>query len=152
MNKKIIFILVVITILVAGVYFLFKNSKTYTPDSYLTPQETYQNLPTHEPPIITSDANLVTYMDEGYSPNTLRVKKGTTVTFKNNSSQLMWTASDIHPTHKSYPTTGGCLGSTFDACEGTQQNNSSSFKFDIIGTWKYHNHLNPLYAGTIIVE
>ncbi|OHA38709.1 MAG: hypothetical protein A3G03_02780 [Candidatus Taylorbacteria bacterium RIFCSPLOWO2_12_FULL_44_15c] len=64
----------------------------------------------------------------------------------------MWTASAVHPTHRAYPTSGGCLGSTFDACAGVQSGNSWSFKFDISGTWKYHNHLNPGDTGTIVVE
>lgn len=96
--------------------------------------------------------NRVTYTDSGYSPAVLNVKVGTTVTFKNQSSQLMWTASAVHPTHRVYPTTGGCLGSTFDACGGIQPGDSWSFKFDIAGTWKYHNHLNSGDTGTIVVE
>ena len=64
----------------------------------------------------------------------------------------MWTASAVHPTHRAYPTTGGCLGSTFDACKGVQPGASWSFRFDIAGTWKYHNHLNPNNTGAIVVE
>ncbi|OHA25032.1 MAG: hypothetical protein A3D52_00625 [Candidatus Taylorbacteria bacterium RIFCSPHIGHO2_02_FULL_44_36] len=93
-----------------------------------------------------------TNTNSGYSPSILTVKKGETVTFKNQSSQSMWTASAVHPTHRAYPTSGGCLGSTFDACAGVQSGNSWSFKFDISGTWKYHNHLNPGDTGTIVVE
>lgn len=96
--------------------------------------------------------NVVTYSDSGYSPQILQVKAGATVTFKNESSESLWTASAIHPTHKVYPTTGGCLGSTFDECKGDDPGSSWQFKFDIPGTWKYHNHLNPSHTGTIVVE
>ena len=64
----------------------------------------------------------------------------------------MWPASAFHPTHKAYPTTGGCLGSTFDACKGVLPGESWSFKFDIAGSWKYHDHLKPIVFGTIVVE
>ncbi len=96
--------------------------------------------------------SVVTYTDSGYSPQILQVKAGVTVTFKNESSESLWTASAIHPTHKAYPTTGGCLGSTFDECKGDDPGTSWQFKFDIPGTWKYHNHLNPSRTGTIVVE
>ena len=95
---------------------------------------------------------VVTYTDSGYAPSVLAVKKGETIIFKNQSSQSMWTASALHPSHRVYPTTGGCLGSTFDACSGIQPGESWSFKFDLIGAWKYHNHLNPGDNGTIVVE
>ncbi|MDI6821075.1 MAG: hypothetical protein QMD65_02765 [Patescibacteria group bacterium] len=94
----------------------------------------------------------VIYTDAGFAPQTLTVKTGKVVTFKNLSSVKVWPASDEHPTHAVYPTTGGCLGSTFDACRSLAPNDSWSFKFDILGTWKYHDHLNPSKTGTIVVE
>ena len=116
-----------------------------------TDQKQIEIKPTTEQASV-AESSVVTYTDAGYSPATLRIKKGDTVTFKNQSSQSMWTASAVHPTHRAYPTTGGCLGSTFDACAGIQPGDSWSFKFDISGTWKYHDHLNPDNTGTIIVE
>ena len=64
----------------------------------------------------------------------------------------MWPASAMHPSHKEYPTTGGCLGSAFDACKGVKPGESWPFKFDIAGNWKYHDHLNPKNFGAIIVQ
>lgn len=102
----------------------------------------------------TSDtqANTVTYSDQGFTPNTLTIKKGDTVTFLNQSASVVRPASDKHPTHTEYPTTGGCVGSTFDACKGLQPGESWSFQFDEVGQWGYHNHLNPSQKGTIVVE
>lgn len=94
----------------------------------------------------------VVYSDGGYLPDPLIVKKGTTVTFENATENPMWTASDQHPSHRMYPTRGGCLGSTFDACAGTPPGGSWSFTFDTVGSWNYHNHLNPANGGTIIVQ
>lgn len=159
MQLKIVAIIIVVVLaLGVGGYFLLKSSGTSAPSLNLSPQQTSQTTPapitqtpvTQETP--SAEQNVVTYTNAGYSPNTLRVKAGATVTFKNDSSQSMWTASGVHPTHRLYPTTGGCIGSTFDACKGIQPDNSWSFKFDIAGTWKYHNHLNPSDTGTIVVE
>lgn len=164
MNKTIIAIVIVAVVLVGG-YFLLRGSYQPAPtvpqtsNQQTAPQasapEPSNNVATPQPPVSqtpTVKESVVTYTDSGYSPTTLTVKKGATVTFKNQSSRSMWTASAVHPTHRGYPTTGGCISSTFDACKGIQPGNSWSFKFDIAGTWKYHNHMNPSDMGTIIVE
>lgn len=141
MNKSVIAVAIIVVVLVGG-YFL---SVPKTPN-----QQTVRPPPVTQPP--APEEKVVTYTDSGYSPNILTVKKGETITFKNQSLQSMWTASAVHPTHRLYPTTGGCSGSTFDTCQGVQPGNSWSFTFDIAGTWKYHNHLDPGKTGTITVE
>lgn len=115
-----------------------------------------------------ANAVTITYTDSGSTPSTssgqdtltaggflpaaLTVKVGTIVTFQNKSSNPSWPASAIHPTHALYPTTGGCIGSTFDACKGIPPGESWSFKFDKAGNWKYHDHLNPAKWGTVVVQ
>ncbi len=95
---------------------------------------------------------IVIYSDSGYSPKEVNIKVGTVVTYKNESSLSMWPASAKHPSHSGYPTTGGCLGSTFDACRGVLPGESWSFQFDIAGSWGYHDHLKPSYFGKVVVE
>lgn len=163
MNKIIIAIIVVVVVVLGG-YFLLRNSQPSAPSYNLpsSPSEQTSQAPktlstptTQTPaPEETSSAsqNIINYTDFGFSPNTLRIKVGATVVFKNNSSQSMWTASAVHPTHTVYPVSGGCIASAFDACKGIKPGSSWSFRFDIAGTWKYHNHLNPGDIGTIIVE
>ena len=154
MNKTIIAVVIVAVVLVGG-YFLFRGTSQPTPSvsqpsSQKTVLQPSQQPPASQAPIVKE--NVVTYTNSGYSATILKIKKGETVIFKNQSSQSMWTASAVHPTHSAYPTTGGCIGSTFDACKGVQPGDSWSFKFDIAGTWKYHNHLSPSDTGTIIVQ
>lgn len=100
----------------------------------------------------TAAENIVLHTDKGFSPPAMTVKVGSKVIFKNQGDQPVWPASVFHPVHKAYPTTGGCIGSTFDACKPLQKGEEWQFTFDIPGTWKYHNHLNPPETGTIIVE
>lgn len=156
MNKIIITIIVAIVI-IAGVYYLLRSPKTGAPSSTRAPQTASQDKETtvQAPSGMASEPaeqDFVAYTDTGYLPSVIKVKVGEAVTFKNESSQPMWTASAMHPTHIVYPTTGGCIGSTFDACKGVQPGESWSFKFDIAGSWKYHNHLNPSHFGTVVVE
>jgi len=156
--KNIIYILILVVL--AGVYFLLKGSgeKPASPvgppaDSGIVTEEIIT-----EEPVILEDLeeaeiqNVITYTSGGFSPSVINVKKGEEVTFLNESGGAMWPASAIHPTHTLYPTQGGCVGSTFDACQGIQPGDSWSFKFDIAGSWKYHNHLNPSQTGTVVVE
>ena len=94
----------------------------------------------------------VTYSDSGFTPSTVNIKRGDTVTFVNRSVQDMWPASNPHPAHTAYPVQGGCKASTFDACQGVHPGGSWSFVFTAAGTWGYHNHLNSGYQGSIVVQ
>ncbi|MBI2623230.1 MAG: hypothetical protein HYW65_01475 [Candidatus Liptonbacteria bacterium] len=94
----------------------------------------------------------VIYTDAGFSPATVTVKKGGTVTFKNNSSRAFWPASGPHPEHTGYPEKGTCGGSAFDSCTAVAAGGEWSLTFNQIGTWRYHDHLNSVKRGTIVVE
>lgn len=101
--------------------------------------------PTPAVPLIAESASkTITYTDSGFSPTTLTIKSGDTVVFKNNGSKDFWPASAIHPTHTIYP--------EFDAKKGIAPGATYSFTFTRIGSWKYHNHLNPSLTGTITVQ
>lgn len=146
MNKIIIAIIVVAVGILGGYFFLKGAYQTAAPVVQPLSQSFTEQAP------VAENNNAVIYTDAGYTQNSLQIKAGETVIFKNQSSRAMWTASAAHPTHRVYPTTGGCIGSTFDACKGIQPGDSWSFRFDIKGTWKYHNHLNPGDFGAIIVQ
>ncbi len=96
--------------------------------------------------------NVVEITSLGFSPQTINIKVGETVTFVNNDNKLHWPASNIHPTHTEYPEGGGCLGSKFDACGGLKQGERFSFTFNQKGVWAYHDHLNSELAGIVVVN
>lgn len=79
----------------------------------------------------------------GFSPATLTVKAGTTVTWVNNSGMDATVNSDPHPIHTDYPPLN--LGSFSDG-------QTLSLLFSTPGTYGYHNHLDPSQRGTIIVQ
>ncbi len=98
----------------------------------------------------------VTYDADGFHPATLTVSVGTTVAWKNVSGLPMWVASDPHPSHtdlkgfdqlriinRAIPTfirTAHAHGSAI-----------YEYTFTEVGTWKYHNHVNPQHRGMVVV-
>lgn len=86
---------------------------------------------------------VVTYTDTGFGPSSIVVAAGTIVTFVNESGKGMWVASDVHPTHLLLP--------EFDAKKSLGKGASYEFTFMKVGTWRYHNHVNPSDGGTVVV-
>jgi plastocyanin len=85
----------------------------------------------------------VQYTDGGFAPQTITVKKGTTVVFTNRSQGGMWVASAVHPTHELLP--------GFDQKQSVAATGTYQYTFTLVGTWKYHNHVNPTDTGTVVV-
>ena len=93
-----------------------------------------------------------------FTPSTLTVKTGDTVTFKDASTKNMWVASDEHPTHTEYDGTSrsthcaaGYTGETpFDQCAPSKSD--YSFTFKKAGAIEFHDHLNPGAHGTVTVQ
>lgn len=170
MKKAILFLVVIAVLVIGGWYYTTRNKPAQTPQApqeqgqTVTPQpkapetqpsanpdsSTPASPPLNTQPPATENqppapqAAVVIYTDNGYSPAELRVKAGTTVIFKNQSSGPVRTASNPHPVHTDLP--------GFDAKAGTAPGESYSFKFTQKGTWGYHNHLEPSDGGQIIVE
>lgn len=86
---------------------------------------------------------VVTYTDTGFAPVTVTVKAGTTVTFVNESTGSMWVASAVHPTHQLLP--------GFDQKASVVSDGTYEYAFTKVGTWKYHNHMNPSQEATVVV-
>lgn len=97
---------------------------------------------------------LVTYTENGFEPKTVNINKGDTVRFMDQSTNGMWVASNNHPTHSLYPekSASDCAGSSFDTCRVLKAGEFWEFTFNKVGTWRYHNHMNPSDEGTVVVK
>ena len=62
---------------------------------------------TIEPP--NQQTYTVEMTSTGFSPNSISIKAGDTVTFVNKDTTQHWPASAMHPTHSIYPEGGGCI-------------------------------------------
>lgn len=169
--KILLWIIVIALIVWAGWAFLMDDQ----PDSVtINPTQTGSPSPTSSPtstglptqtaspsPTATQTAPsslVVRYTDSGFVSNAVTVRKGGTVTFRNESSKKMWPASARHPDHTVYP--GSSIqkcgtanqSSIFDACKGYDNGQSWTFTFNEVGKWFYHDHLNPGSTGSITVQ
>lgn len=79
-----------------------------------------------------------------FSPQNLNVKLNDYVFFTNKSSANMWVASNPHPTHTDYP--------AFDSKQNIAPGGKFKFQFTKVGSWGYHDHLNPSIGGTVTVS
>ncbi len=86
---------------------------------------------------------VITITEEGYSPPEVTVDEQTVVNFANKDTAPHWPASDPHPIHDGY--------SEFDPKKPIPPGDIWIFKPTRVGTWRYHDHLNPHRKGTITV-
>ncbi len=108
----------------------------------------------------TGASQVITYTDSGFSPSSITVTEGATVTWVNQSSGKMWVASGNHPSHTLYDGTSAsdhCANNApdsatvFDECTATLNGGSFSFTFGKSGSWTYHNHVHASDQGTVVV-
>lgn len=99
---------------------------------------------TASPAAESGEAVTISVDESGFSPATVTVSVGTTVTFLNNGQGAHWPASDVHPTHQALP--------GFDAKVGLATGEGYSFTFTKEGTWSFHDHLAPSQVGTVVVQ
>jgi plastocyanin len=149
MKNPLIWIVGLIIILALGFYALQNMQPAETADAPIPVEP--EGFETGGP----SETNqTVRYEEDGFSPATITVPVGTTVTFVNASSREMWVGSDEHPSHTGYDGTSRsehCAeGATpsFDQCGRTD---TYSFTFTKAGTFDYHDHVNAQYRGTVTV-
>jgi plastocyanin len=96
----------------------------------------------------------VTYTATGFSPKSVTIKRGQSVTWTNQGGGNMWVASAPHPQHTAYSGTSlddHCPDANNDSLDACGAKNVYTFTFDKAGTWQYHNHAAPSNFGTVIV-
>ena len=152
-RNKIILGISVVAVIFCGVVLLslVLNQEEVKPQNTVEQQNTAS---TETEPVTDKDSlgakeevATLNYSDDGYSPETLQVKKGQKVKFTTTSEVPNWVASNPHPAHTDYPEfdTGQILG-TLPA-----PGDEVEFTFEKVGSWGFHNHNQPTHTGTIVV-
>ncbi len=129
------------------------NASSAAPIVATTTPEAAVTTPAATPTTVT-----VTYDGKAYSPETVTVKVGDTVQFKNASGKNMWVAADEHPTHTNYDGSSRSVHCAtdftgekpFDQCK--PEATDYSFTFTKVGSNDYHDHINPSAHGVVTVQ
>lgn len=95
------------------------------------------------PVLAHSEMVVVTITADGFSPAEVTVDQNSLVNFINKDTQPHWPASNPHPMHDLYP--------EFDPTHAIAPGDFWIFKPTRVGTWKYHDHLNPHRRGMLTV-
>lgn len=133
---------IVVLILVLGGWFLTrpKQSSTLTPSIVSTPAPTESSATEGAK---MSEETTVTISSSGFSPKDITIKAGSSVTWVNEDSNDHQVNSAVHPTHQLYLPLN---------LEVIKPEETKSLIFPEVGTYKYHDHLNPTLFGSVTVE
>lgn len=151
MNSKYAIAAVIVLAVLLGGYYLVKSQ-------YSSPQQANTGAPAQTTasqelsPTASVQATgdqktagaTIEYSENGFNPKSLTVKVGSTVTWVNKDTDMLWVASNPHPIHNGLP--------GFDALKGYKTGESFSYTFTKVGTFGYHNHLTPANTAVVVVE
>ena len=138
--KSAIIGVIALIVLVGGGYLLtHKSSNKPAPTS--SSQTQTSNTPASTPS--QTNPNTITFDGTQFSPASLTVKAGSTVTIKNTSSQDLQMDSNPHPVHTDDPDLNVGL---------VAAGQSQTFTVHQTGTFGYHDHFQPGIQGRITIE
>jgi plastocyanin len=128
---SVVSVALVLLVLIVGAFFFASGSTPSTPSNATAS-------------VSSSIPAKVTITSVSFVPATVRVKVGQVVTWTNNDTSQHIVASDPYPTDNSVP--------GFNAKQAMSTNDSFSYVFNKVGTYTYHDDLNPYsLEGTVIV-
>ena len=141
MNKFIYGALIIVLLAVGG-YMLVSNSNGTNQPEVTTPRQAQQQ-PEESDTEQKREEAIITFENGRFTPETLTVKAGTKVLVKNQSDMTIQFDSNPHPAHTDNREMN---------IDIIRAGSSKSFVATRKGTFGYHDHLNPQFTGTLIVE
>lgn len=137
---------VILLLVVAGWYLTRpKGESTTQPEPSQTPASSESASPSTatEGAMMNQDKNLIKITSSGFSPKSITIKMGESVTWENTDTENHTVNSDNHPTHTLFTFLN--LG----VIKPTEKKSATPAK---AGTFTYHDHLNPSLTGSITVQ
>lgn len=138
-NKVIITTIIIVVIVLGGWLLLSSLSGNSNESSNGTNGQNDTNNLTEDPEIVET----ITYSGTEFTPATATIQTGETVEIVNESTNVLYFASDQHPTHQD--------NSELNVGD-IQPGSSATLTITAPGTWGYHDHYNASAGGEIIVE
>ena len=138
MNSKIIGIVVAVIVVAGGGLYLVSHKDEKDEYKKTTDASMEHKSKTDETPAksnVASDSSSVTIKNFAFDKPLMSIKKGTTVTWKNEDSA---------------PHTATANDGSFDS-KNLSTGNSFSFKFEKAGTFDYHCTIHPSMKASVVV-
>jgi plastocyanin len=142
MNRNLLLGLFAVVIVGVLAWWYFNSPRTTTTTSTTSTPSGQTNTVTEKKTTAATQAT-ITFNGSGFSPSTVTVASGAKITVVNSSTQTIDFASNPHPLHTDNPELN--IGTIAPG-------GSKTFTVTRVGTWGYHDHLNAIYGGTIIVQ
>jgi plastocyanin len=144
MNRRQIIIFVAIIAVLVAIGAVVIANRQPTPEASPSPSPTPTAAAQTSPSTSASPASLtMVYTASGFSPQTITLTSGKTLTFKNDTSETIQVDSNPHPQHTDNP----------ELNAGTiMPGESKTVTLTKAGTWKIHNHLDSTDQATVIVQ
>lgn len=139
-SKVIITTVIVVVVIAGGWWLIASRSTTNNESSNNTDSSQTGSEDTGE---VQEAAATITYNGSEFTPNTITVKAGDTIEVVNNSSNVIYFASNEHPIHQD---------NTELNVGDIQPGSKVTFSITAPGTWEYHDHYNASAGGEITVE
>lgn len=141
MTQRSILVLIIVLLVIGGgilVWYMVRDDTTDSTNQVVQETNTaVKDIPQRPP------ENTVWVLGASFNPSVVTISAGDSVTWVNKDKLNRQPASDSHPSHTNVP---GFESSPL-ALDGTY-----TFTFDEVGEWYYHDHLNPISKGKIVVE
>ncbi len=139
-------ITVVVAVLAVVLILMKRDNPTVTNDVQVPPTNNSQRVQEadQKEPVTPTTEQKISYDGSSFSPNELKITKGTKVIFENMSDSSMWVASDPHPTHTGLP--------SLNTGRGYGKGENYTYTFNESGSWGFHNHLNSSHTGKVVVN
>jgi plastocyanin len=142
-------IIIVLALIILGALFYQANQRTATvtspspspserPSAAASPSASLNSSPATSATPVTVD-----FTSSGFSPRTITVASGTTITFKNSTSEEVQPSSNPHPQHTLNPELNVGI---------VQPGGSKTVTATQKGSWGMHDHLDPSMTLTVVVQ
>ncbi|HEY4694508.1 MAG TPA: cupredoxin domain-containing protein [Candidatus Nanoarchaeia archaeon] len=144
--RSLIIGIVIVALIAVGV-FVFVNSSSdesgsESQTSSQGAKDTSGNSSSKAPSEVT-----ITYTSSGFSPSSVRLKKGGKLTWVNESSNQVEIGVNPHPVH-----TGDRSITSEEFTLNLDSGETKTITVNKAGDFGYHNHLDSLMSGNILVE
>lgn len=150
MSRNLIITVVVVLVLIVGGWLLTRSKQPTmsSPETQSTqaPVSTESASPlstASEGATMKKDSNIVKITANGFSPKSITVKMGESITWENTDTANHTVNSDNHPTHLLYQ---------FLNLSVIKPGDKKSITPPKVGTFTYHDHLNPSLIGSVTVQ